>query len=332
MEFYDERLHNMLRYKRPHNSTSEAAFTNAFLIDKYECYYLGKEEDPAAYFITVGESRTMFSCHIDTVHHSDGMQRVKYDREKKVYYKADKECLGADDTAGCWLLLEMIDAGVPGTYVFHRGEERGGIGSSYISEHHPEFLMQFDRAIAFDRRGSTDVITHQGWTRCASTAFADYLADRFNEDGHSMYCADDTGVFTDTANYTDLIPECTNISCGYMHEHTANETLHLPTLFALRDNCLRIDWEALPVERDPSKVEYFDDGGWQRGYLTTTGGRYKETDTDYLEGADLYRMSRSEMNDLAYTDPETFVNLVRQELFGEFHDKEDTYETLRYGY
>ena len=331
MEYYDERLHNMLRYKRPHNSTSEYDFTDIFLLNgQYDFYLLGDERDPAAYFVTIGESRTMFSCHVDTVHYEPGTQRIKYDREKKVYYKADGQCLGADDTAGCWLMLEMMDAGVPGTYVFHRGEERGGIGSSWISENCHDFLRGFDRAIAFDRRGSTDVITHQGWTRCASNAFADALADAFNEDGHSMYCADDTGVFTDTANYVDYIPECTNISCGYMHEHTGNETLHLPTLFALRDNCLRIDWESLPTERDPSKTEYLDDYGWQRSYYPTSTKNNK-LDNDCLTGTDLYHMNRSAMYDLAYTDPELFVDLVRQELFGEFHDKEDTYETLRYG-
>ena len=38
--------------------------------------------------------------------------------------------------AGIWLLLEMIDAGVPGVYALHYGEERGGVGSSGLAEHH----------------------------------------------------------------------------------------------------------------------------------------------------------------------------------------------------
>ena len=30
-----------------------------------------------------------------------------------------------------------------------------------------------------------------------------------------LYATDPTGIFTDTANFVDIIPECTNISCGY---------------------------------------------------------------------------------------------------------------------
>lgn len=323
-KYYDKRLHAMLTYKRPHDSTSEDAFVQEFLFKDYNVAVVGDFVDPAAYVIEVGDgSRTMFSCHVDTVHRSAGMQRIKYDAVKMNYYKADGEPLGADDTAGCWLLLEMIDAGVPGVYVFHRGEERGGIGSSYIADKYPTFLQQFDRAIAFDRRGSCDVITHQGYGRCASDAFAEALADAFNEDGESMYAPSDMGIFTDTANYTEIIPECTNISCGYMHEHTANETLHLPTLFALRDNCLRIDWDKLPTVRDPRVSQY------KTSYAYGSYGA-DEQDYDYMSSTQLYTMSRSEMNDMAYTDPETFVDLVRQELFGEYGD-EETYKGLRYG-
>lgn len=328
MKFYDKRLHDMLEYKRPHNSQGEFDFTDEFLLGKYEVMYLGEENDPAAYLIQVGESDTIFSCHIDTVHSTTGKQRIKYDKTKQTYYKTDKQPLGADDTAGCWLMLEMIDAGVAGMYMFHRGEERGGIGSTYIAKHYPDFLRKYKRAVAFDRRGSTDVITHQGWTRCASDAFANALADMFNEDGESMYLACDTGIFTDTANYTDFIPECTNISCGYANEHTGSETLHLPTLFALRDNCIRINWEELPTERDPSKVEYLeDDYGWNKYGTSANYSKY-----DYMDGSALYSMSRAEMQDMAYVDPETFVDLVRQELFGEFYDDaEKEYQGLRYG-
>ena len=327
-QYYDRRLHAMLTYKRPHDSVSEEEFNREFLFKDYEVRVLGDFTDPAAYVIEVGggSSRTMFSCHVDTVHRSTGRQRVKFDPAKLVYCKTDNEPLGADDTAGCWLLLEMIDAGVPGTYVFHRGEERGGIGSSFIADKHVSFLKLFDRAVAFDRRGSCDVITHQGAGRCASDTFAQALADAFNEDGESMYAPSDMGIFTDTANYTSVIPECTNISCGYMHEHTAAETLHLPTLFALRDNCLHIDWESLPTERDPKEkrqATWYDMGR----YGTDTCAF---NDYDYMSSAQLYQMSRAEMNDMAYTDPETFVDLVRQELFGEYGDETD-YKGLRYG-
>jgi hypothetical protein len=315
------RLNEMLKTKRPHGDKAEHNWVKRFILDQYlQAYHIGDPKDPAAYVIEVGESKTMFSSHVDTVHREGGKQTVKFDKTKQVYYKTDGKPLGADDTAGCWLMLEMIDAGVPGVYVFHRGEECGGIGSSYIAERHPEFLERFDRAVAFDRRGSTSVITHQGWGRCASDEFAEALSAELNKFEHCMYAPDDTGVFTDTANYVDHIPECTNLSCGYANEHTGSETLHLPTLLYLRQACCNfVQWESLPTVRDPKVKERYESYGWTSWGNTKTYG-----DNKYL-----YNMSKSEMLDMAYTDPETFVTLVREELFGEHDEGENYYEDIR---
>jgi len=315
------RLNEMLKTKRPHGTAAEMRWAKEFILMPYpQAYHIGKPFDPAAYVIEVGKSRTMFSSHVDTVHREGGKQTVKYNKKTGQYYKTDGKPLGADDTAGCWVMLEMIDAGVPGVYVFHRGEECGGIGSSYIAQSHPEFLKRFDRAVAFDRRGATSVITHQGWDRCASDTFAQALADALNEDGVSLYMPDDTGIFTDTANYVDHIPECTNLSCGYANEHTGSETLHLPTLVALRNQCLLINWESLPTERVPGVKDYKD----SYAYYPSV-----KQNSDYYDGRMLYNMSRSEMLDMAYTDPETFVGLVRDELFGEEADETEHYENIR---
>ena len=328
---YDKRLHEMLRYKRPHQSKTEAAWIERF-IAPYNPFNL----DDAAYIVHIPntdgtDAPVMFSCHTDTVHRADGMQRIRYDRKKQVYFKDDKEPLGADDAAGAWVMLEMIDAGVPGCYVFHRGEECGGLGSSHLAKQHPDFLNTFNYAVAFDRRGSTSVITHQGYGRCCSDLFAQALADDINADEVSMYAPDDTGVFTDTANYTGIIPECTNLSCGYANEHSGNETLHLPTLFALRDACIRIDWSSLPVDRDPTVVERYDFkslyGGYDFNVHTYDYGGKKDKGAAYRL---LYTMSRSEMLDMAYADPETFVAMLREELFDEVPTGNDR-ERLRQG-
>jgi hypothetical protein len=321
-QYYDERLHEMLRYKRPDGSKSEAQWIERFIMP-----YDPINIDDMALVITVPHadgrpSRTLFSCHTDTVHRREGKQRIKYDRSKQCYYKTDGEPLGADDAAGAWLMLEMIDAGVPGAYFFHRAEECGGQGSSYVATKYADILYKFNRAIAFDRRGSTDVITHQGWSRCCSDTFAQALADALNTNEANMYMPDDSGVFTDTANYTDIIPECTNLSCGYDHEHSGSETLHLPSLFNLRAACLTIDWDSLPTDRDPL-VQDYKQSQWDTLYPTYD----KHTkDNDHS----LYGMTKDEMYDMAYTDPETFVMLVRAELFGE--SLEPKYDNYAYDY
>jgi hypothetical protein len=314
----NERLYEMLRYKRPHESKSEAQWIERFIMP-----YDPLNIDDMALVITVPHAdgrhpKTLFSCHTDTVHRKAGKQRIKYDVAKQCFYKTDGEPLGADDAAGAWLMLEMIDAGVPGCYFFHRAEECGGLGSSHIATKYGDILYKFNRAIAFDRRGSTDVITHQGWSRCCSDAFAQALADALNTNEANMYLPDDSGVFTDTANYTDIIPECTNLSCGYDHEHSGNETLHLPSLLNLRAACLTIDWDSLPTDRNPMVQEY-KENKWNTLYQTYD--KYTK-DNDHS----LYGMTKDEMYDMAYTDPETFVMLVRAELFGEpLESKYDSY-------
>lgn len=253
-----KRLLSILGLKRGHNSEGEAEFISTFLLPYEPKEFKDMRDDVMAYVITTDpKSKVMFSCHTDTVHSSHRIQipaslstsdpilnpiKIK----NGFASKDDGEPLGADDGAGVWLMLEMIDAGIPGTYVFHRGEEQGGIGSSWLALNKPEFLSQFNFAIAFDRRGFTDVITHQGGRRGCSDDFAWALAEML-PDG---FKPSQNGMFTDTANYFSLIPECTNVSVGYELEHSAKEKLDINFLIGLRDAIVKnFDESLLPVER-----------------------------------------------------------------------------------
>lgn len=250
-----ERLLGILQIKRPHQSAAEEA-----CLDKYVRPYielLGGEETEGGIIFDIkqangGQSDTMFSCHTDTVHREGGEQELVYDVNMGVLYKTDKEPLGADDGAGMWVMLAMMDARKPGCYIFHRGEERGGIGSSWLAKHRPEFFKGFKRAVAFDRRSVDSVITYQRGGRCCSDEFAKALADALNEANVMFeYKPDSTGLFTDTANYTHIIPECTNLSVGYYDEHTKDEMLDVGHLAMLKDAALAIDWDLLPTHRTP---------------------------------------------------------------------------------
>lgn len=263
----------MLTYKRPHKSIHEQKFIDRFLAPlETHANVIDFEQDESGniWVTTDYNSNTLFTAHVDTVHRTDGIQTITYDGNLNIVY-IDQEgakttnCLGADDTAGMWLLLQMIDAGVAGTYAFFRGEECGGIGSSWAAKNRCEYLKDFDRAIAFDRRGQTSVISHQGMGRCCSDDFAQALAQAVNLTGMGVTLRpDNTGVFTDTANLTDLIGECTNVSCGYESEHTPHEMLDVEYLFKLLDSLLAMDFEALPSIRKPGEVDPAD---W-RGYGT----------------------------------------------------------------
>jgi len=261
----DERLIlEMFAYMRPTGSETEQLFIDRYLTP------LGFQRDPFNNLVvTVGDNpRILWSSHVDTVHSNEGIQTLHYDGEFLELSKGAKKtsnCLGADDTAGIWLMTEMIKAGVPGVYVIHDAEESGCIGSGKLAQGNPAFFDGIDVAVAFDRYGYNSVITHQMGRRCCSEAFsASFTAALDAAFGASTdYKSDDGGSYTDTNEYTSLVPECTNISVGYFSQHGRSESQNVPFLIKLRDLMVTADFSNLVIERDPSVVESLYGGrGW----------------------------------------------------------------------
>lgn len=298
---YYKYLNRFFSYKRPHGSGAEADWIKLFIVNELNGRGIKWHIDDARNIHVdhrnisnttnpkpLKPSRTLFVAHTDTVHSNEGHQKVTIDDEQVMRVvatdpKYPSNCLGADDGAGVLVLLAMILNGVSGYFIFTRGEERGGIGSSHIAMQQFDLLSEFDRAIAFDRKGTSSVITHQAYGRCCSDVFADALSDALSND-ELMYAPDATGVYTDTAEFINAIPECTNISVGYMNEHTTNESLDLKHLAALIRQCVALDWEALPVVRDPLEDELRDKQMWWEGYKDDfgMGGVYgKDTYNDF---------------------------------------------------
>jgi len=83
------------------------------------------------YFITIGNSRTMFTCHLDTA--SANFEDVNHRFSGDFIMSDGTTILGADDKAGMIILLHMIENNIPGTYYFFVGEEVGCIGSGRLS-------------------------------------------------------------------------------------------------------------------------------------------------------------------------------------------------------
>lgn len=287
-----ENLMQMLAYKRPHGSYTEELFIRNFIepLRGHANVFSSDTDSKGNYYFTVlmpkgGFSETLFTAHLDSVHYTEGFQKIHVDTAGFTF-TSDGECLGANDAAGIWLLINMIDRNVPGTYLFTRGEECGGIGSKYIAQTNPEFLRNYKRAIAFDRKGVHSVITHQAFTRCCSDEFAITVAMRLNstigriQDDYAIMCPDDTGVYTGIAEFVDFIPECTNISIGYYFEHTKREELDLKFLPLLLEAVTQLNFETLPTdelrienrERLPMSCDicpFVDHDPWGDVYLCT---------------------------------------------------------------
>lgn len=262
----DLTLQTILATRRCHQSTGELSFVAA-LHKKIKS--LGYEPvakamgNVTAVVAPKGKTKlavnVMFSCHVDTVHsmlESDGKtQKLVYDPNKGHIFLAepdDATCLGADDGAGIYIMIKMMEAGVPGTYVFHRGEEKGCIGSREMLVKEPEWLKQFDACIAFDRPGTNEVIATQSGQPCASVEYAKSLADALNTAEPTFkYEVSHRGVVTDSKMYAPVISECINIGVGYFGQHGNGEYQDWKHLEKLTAAVCKINWQALKPSRSP---------------------------------------------------------------------------------
>lgn len=295
-------LTSMLKYKRKHGTDSIKDFCQRFLHPTF-----GYPDKHGNYELIIGKNPTIcFAAHYDSVHSDDGMQNIQIKGDIVSLAKGSKSnCLGADCATGIWLILEMIDAGIEGVYVVHANEESGCLGSKALVEDNPKWLSKVQAVISFDRKGKESVITHQMGMRTCSDAFAVSL-DKILGLGQRP---DDTGSYTDSNEYSGLVPECTNLSVGYYNQHTARETQDLGFAADLRDALISADWSQLVIERDPSVIEYSYDGGyaqsWGRDWTHYNEETSKEDD-------------RQAFLDIVRDNPEAVADMLREYFGNEF--------------
>lgn len=245
-------------------------------------------------------SAVMFASHTDSVHRTDspdGTQQLVYKSDdhtivglasqNKQQLGFTPNCLGADCATGNYIMLRLLQANAKGLYVFFREEESGGVGSEYFRQDksNEKYWDKLTHCISFDRKGYTSIITEQWGGQCASDEFAKDLAEVIAQADTNKrldaFVADPTGSFTDSANFTDVISECTNLSVGYFNQHTANETQDLQFAEDLCDALCRIDWTELNSYRDPKETTVYSramartsDYTWLDYYTTTGYGTY----------------------------------------------------------
>jgi hypothetical protein len=239
----------LTKYTYPYGTEG---FLKSFLPSEFQQDYFGN------YFLLIGENpKSMFTCHLDTA--CKIQEKVTHNIIDHQWIATDrKTILGADDKAGMVVILSMIEKKIPGLYYFFIGEEVGCVGSGDLSDHWVEFpeYTTIQRVVSFDRRGTTSVITHQLGGRCCSDEFAKELSSQLNSAfGELNLVPDNTGVVTDSAQFTDIIPECTNISVGYYKEHTFDECQDIQYLTKLCRAVCQIDWDILPTKRIAGEKE-----------------------------------------------------------------------------
>jgi hypothetical protein len=284
----------MVSYMRPEGSAYQRKFCNRYLKPVF-----GNPDRHGNYTLIVGDKpRIAFMSHHDTVHKNSGRSVVEL---KGGFYTVAQEqalttnskgfktleakynCLGADCTTGVYIMLKMIEANIPGVYVIHAGEEIGCIGSRAIVVDRPSWFDHVQIAISFDRKGYSSVITHQMGIRTCSDDFADSFADMIG----LHYEKDTGGVYTDSNEYAQDIPECTNISVGYFAQHSKVETQDKVFLEMLIKKLIAADWDKLVVSRKVTDLEdlYY---GWEKHYkgATSIGRGWENSDLNWDTGYD----------------------------------------------
>lgn len=231
------------------------------------------KSDEAGLLYHIGKApNTMFISHMDMVeshayeYANKEVPTMLKHNDLNIWSNANGNNMGADDKAGIVVLLGLMNANVQGYYLFTRGEESGGIGAKFFvaDEKNDDIINNLKKVVSFDRRGIQSIITEQGGSRCCSTKFAIHLAKLLREHG-MFHLPDPTGSYTCSKEFIYRVPECTNISVGYLNEHRNSETLDMDYLAALIDNCCKINWQDIPVYKEPEEKpmpirhSYYDD-------------------------------------------------------------------------
>ena len=226
-----------------------------------------KRDQVGNYYTIIGDNpkpETMFTSHLDTADRKqvttnlysvraklNTVRNLVPDESGDEYIITDgSSVLGADDKAGVAIMLYMMENNVPGLYYFFIGEERGGIGSNALSKifDRVDYLSNVKRCVSFDRRLYNSVITEQLGTVCCSNEFATALCKEYNSLGMNL-SMDPTGIYTDSASFIDDIAECTNISVGYLNEHTGSENQNMTFLEKIAKASISVNWDSLPTKR-----------------------------------------------------------------------------------
>lgn len=263
-----------------------------------------KEDSVGNYYLQIGDTTTMFACHLDTASTYDRKITHTFDGD---FIKTDgKTILGADDKAGMVVMLYMIENKIPGLYYFFIGEEVGCIGSGRLSKiwKETEFSKYINKVISFDRRGTSSVITEQMFGRCCSNDFAKALSLELNSTNLGFsFSPDPTGIYTDSAQFMSLVPECTNISVGYYSEHTNSEKQDLNFLKRLCKGVCLVNWENLPIKRE-AKDDYYYGYGYDDNdddfFSSTDNSEWNKENYGYFEiGDDIKKMfiSKTHINE-----------------------------------
>lgn len=228
-----------------------------------------------SYLYAEGEIPVLLVAHIDTVHVREP-EEIYFDPRHGVMWSPTG--LGADDRAGVFAILEIVEDFKCGVLICS-GEESGGLGAkAFVSDfpYNPKYRM----AIELDRCDDMDCVFYDN----DSHEFKGYIQ------GFGFKTA--WGSFSDISVIGPAWKvNSVNLSVGFENEHTSGEHLFLNSLFSTIDKVRNILSTEIPVFEYRERIQYYrtksysggvigmDEHDWNQGY-----GKY----SDWCDGCGKY--------------------------------------------
>lgn len=166
------------------------------------------------FIMAEGDLPLCLVAHVDTVFNNTPKD-IYYDKEKAVMWSPWG--LGADDRAGVFAIIKIIENGYRPSVIFTDYEEVGGEGAFELIEKYPECPFENCKAlIELDRQGKNDACFYN----CDNKPFEKIIG--------SFGFVPREGIFSDISIIAPAWGNAAvNLSIGYYDEHTYLETLNL---------------------------------------------------------------------------------------------------------
>ena len=166
------------------------------------------------------------------------VEELFYDRQKNVIWSSNG--LGADDRAGIFIIMRLIQKGLRPHIILTVDEEKGCLGARQLAKM-PMPFKDLRYIIQLDRRNTCDCVFYD----CDNPKFEDYVQQ--------------FGFVTALGSFTDITEYCpewkiagVNLSVGYVDEHTYSERLYVQAMMATMNKVYKM----LTVEEYPEQFEY----------------------------------------------------------------------------
>lgn len=184
-----------------------------YLSKRYEVYRSISND----YMFMQGNSSVCLVAHLDTVFKTPPKSIYRSRFNKNII--SSPQGLGADDRAGVYAIIALVDMGLRPSIIFTTGEESGGTGALELVTDMEKCPLRTSCLIELDREGKDDSVYY----RCGNADFEEFI------NGFGFKTAE--GIFSDISI---LAPAwniaAVNLSIGYKKQHSYKEYLNLTHL------------------------------------------------------------------------------------------------------